>query len=92
MLLRDAQEEVRVLGTALRDSAATERDPLCSQVATASALLRSLKAEDRADWGETVEDRAKAVGILMLVALGLANEFAVDSAEALKASLLEASP
>lgn len=92
MLLRDAQEEARILYAALRDSAGDQVDPLVSQMAEAAATLETLRGTERGDWGQTPADRERAVGLMLLVALGLANELEVDSLSALKTVLLDESP
>ncbi len=92
MLLRDAQEETRVLYAALRDSAGHGGDPLVSHVAEAVATLEMLRGTERGDWGKTSTDWERAVGLMLLVALGLANELEVDSLQALRSVLLEESP
>ena len=92
MLLRGAQEEARVLYAALRDSAGDDGDPLVSHVAEAAATLETLRGTGRGEWGQTPADRNRLVGLMLLVALGLANELEVDSLAALRSVLLEESP
>jgi hypothetical protein len=92
MLLRDAQEEARVLYAALRDSVGDGGDPLVSHVAEGAATLERLRDTERGTWGQTPKDRERAVGLMLLVALGLANELEVDSLGALRSVLLEESP
>ena len=92
MLLRDAQEEARIVHAAMRGAVANDGDPQVSHVAEAAALLEILKGTDRSRWTDVIEDRTKAVGLILLTGLGLANEFEVDGSEALKSVLLEESP
>ncbi len=92
MSLRDAQEEARVLYAALRDSTGDGGDPWVSHVAEAAATLETLRATERGNWGQTPTDRERSVGLVLLVALGLANELEVDSLQALRSVLLEESP
>lgn len=42
--------------------------------------------------GQTPTDRERAVGLMLTVTLGLANELEVDSLQALRSVLLEESP
>ena len=92
MLLRDAQEEARILYTARRDSAQDGEDTLLSHMAEATAILKSLQHTERAKREQTPAQKARAVGLILLVGFGLANELEVDSLEALKSVLLEESP
>ncbi len=92
MLVRNAQEEARILYAALRDSAGDEGDPLVSHVAEAAVTIETLRGTERGNWGQTPMDRERAVGLMLLVALGLANELEVDSLQALRSVLLEESP
>jgi hypothetical protein len=92
MLLRDAQEEARVLYTALRDSAETGEDPLLSHVAEAASTLETLRGMERGNWKDLPAEQERAVGLMLLLALGLANEVEVDSLRALKAVMLKESP
>ena len=92
MLLRGAQEEARVLYAALHDSAGDDGDPLVSHVAEAATTLETLRGTGRGEWGKTPADRNRLVGLMLLVALGLANELEVDSLAALRSVLLEESP
>lgn len=92
MLVRDAQEEARILYAALRDSAGEQGDPLVSHVAEAAACLETLRGTERGQWAQTPAGWERAVGLMLLVALGLANEVEVDSVEALRSVLHEESP
>ena len=92
MLPRDAQEEARILYAALRDSAGDGGDPLVSHVAEAAATLETLRGTERGNWGQPPTDRERAVGLVLLVALGLATVLEVDSLQALRSVLLEESP
>ncbi len=84
MLVRDAQEEARILYAALRDSAGDGGDPLVSHLAEAAETLATLRGTERGNLGQTPTDRERAVGLMLLVALGLANELEVDSLQALR--------
>ena len=61
-------------------------------MAEAAATLETLRGTERGSWGQTPTDRERAVGLMLLVALGLANELEVDSLGALRSVLLEESP
>ena len=92
MLLRDAQEETRVLYAARRDSKKNKDDLLLAHMAEASSMLRTLESAKRQECGQTSEQKQRTVGLILLVGLGLANEAQVDSLEALKSVLLQESP
>ena len=61
-------------------------------MAEAVATLETLRGTERENWGKTPTDRERAVGLMLLVALGLANELEVDSLQALRSVLLGESP
>ncbi len=63
-----------------------------SHVAEAAATLETLRGTERGNWGQMPMDRERAVGLMLLVALGLATELEVDSLQALRSVLLEESP
>jgi len=92
MLLRDAQEQVRVLNAARRNSAGGQANALGSQVAEVSATLQQLAHKSPSDWKNMIRNKDKAVGLMLLVVLGVANELEVDGLEALRATLVEESP
>jgi len=50
MLLRDAQEETRIVYTARRDYAKGGEDLLLSHMTEATAILKSLKDVKRTTW------------------------------------------
>ena len=92
MLLRDAQEEARILYSALRDSTTEGNGALESHLKEALATAEKLVDAERIRWSTAVEDPSKIIGLFLLVSLGLANEFGIDSVEALRRMLLEKSP
>jgi hypothetical protein len=92
MLLRDAQEEARILFAALRNAGKGEDDLLTSHVAEAAGLLDVLKGTEPGLWCDVSAARTRTVGLVLLVGLALANALKVDSTEALKEVLLEESP
>ena len=91
MLVRDAQEEARVVYAARRGSGTDLGEPLQVHLAEATGFLDRLRRTERSQWCELGEPE-RAVGVLLLVALGLANELEVDSLEALKSVLPAESP
>jgi hypothetical protein len=91
MLLRDAQEEARVLYAALRDSVGDREDSLVSHVAEVTATLETLRGTKWGNWGQTPTDRASGVGLMLLFASGLANELEVHCLRARRSVLLEES-
>ena len=92
MLLRDAQEESRVLYVARRDSAKDAENLLLSHMTEVIAILKTLQDTKRTNWDQTPTPQKRIVGLLLMVALGLANEMEIDSLQALKSVLLEESP
>ena len=92
MLLRDAQEETRVLYAARRNSRKNSDDLLPAHMAEVSSILRTLESAKGQECGQTSEQKQRTVGLILLVGLGLANEAHVDSLEALKSVLLQESP
>ena len=92
MSLRDAQEEARIVYTAQRDYAKEGEDLLLLHMTEATIILKSLKNIERTTWDQTSTPKARIIGLLLMVALGLANEMEVDSLEALKSLLYEESP
>ena len=58
----------------------------------ATAILKSLKDVKRTTWDKTSTPKTRIVGLLLMVALGLASEMEVDSLQALKSMFLEESP
>ena len=91
MLLRDAQEEARILYIARRDSAKHSQDLLLAHMAEATTTLKTLQRTGRTKWEQAPAQRSRAVGLMLLVTLGLANEMEVDSLEAFRSLLLEES-
>lgn len=85
-MVRDAQEEVRVLYVAMRNASGDRGDPLASHVAEAAVTLEALRDTEQGNWGQTSTDPERTVGLMLLVALGLANELEVDSLQALKSA------
>ena len=92
MLLRDAQEETRVVYTARRDLTKGRSDLLLSHISEVIDILKLLKDAKKTTWAQLSTSKERTVGLLLLVALGVANETQVDSLEALKSILLEESP
>ena len=92
MLLRDAQEEVRIVYTARRDHAKSGEILLMTHITEATAILQSLKDMKQTDWNQMTTSKTRGVGLLLMVALGIANKIEIDSLQALKAVLLEESP
>lgn len=92
MLLRSAQEEARILYAARRDATSGGGDALADHVAEAAKILEFLQRTERTNWGRALPDRTRAVGLILLVVLGLAGEFEVDSLAALESEFLKESP
>ncbi len=92
MLLRDAQEETRVVYTARRGLSRGISNLLLSHISEVIDILESLKEAKKSAWAQVSTSKERTVGLLLLVALGVANETEVDSFEALKSVLLEESP
>ena len=92
MLLRDAQEQVRILYAARKHSAKDSTGMLSSNLDEAVSFLDKLQSTRKFDLKQTPDQKARAIGILLLITLGLANEWEVDSLEALKSVLLEECP
>jgi hypothetical protein len=92
MLLRDAQEQVRVLNAARRDFVGGRQHPLATDLADLAVVLERLGGGSAAVWGASIVDKEQTVGLMLLAALGVANELEVDGAEALRATLLKQSP
>ncbi len=91
MLLRDAQEEARVVYVARRDYASGPEDLLLSHITEAADIFNLLKDAKRTTWEQVSIPKTRIVGLLLMVALGLANELDVDSLCALKSVFLEES-
>jgi len=92
MLLRDAQEETRVVYTARRDLSRDRSDLLLSHISEVIDILKLLREAKKPTWDQVSTSKERTVGLLLLVALGVANETQVDSLAALKSVLLEESP
>jgi hypothetical protein len=92
MLLRDAQGETRVVYTARRDLSRNRSDLLLSHISEVIDILKLLKEAKKSAWSQVSTSKERTVGLLLLVALGVANETQVDSLEALNSVLLEESP
>lgn len=92
MLLRDAQEETRVVYTARRDFSRDRSDLLLSHISEVIDILKLLREAKKPTWARVSTSKKRTIGLLLLVALGVANETEVDSLEALKSVLLEESP
>ena len=73
MLLRDAQEESPVVYTAGRDSSTDGGDLLLSHISEAIDILESLKGAKRSAWSQVSVSMERMVGLLLLVALGIAS-------------------
>jgi hypothetical protein len=92
MMLRDAQEETRVVYAARKDLQGNRIDLLLSHISEAINILKSLQEAKPSGWAHVFSSNERSVGLLLLVALGVANETKVDSLQALKSVLLEESP
>lgn len=92
MLLRDAQEQVRILYAARKHSAKDDTGMLSSNLDEAVSFLDKLQSTRKIGRQQTPDQKTRAIGILLLVTLGLANELEVDSLDALKSVLLEECP
>ncbi len=92
MLLRDAQEETRVVYTARRDLSRDRSDLLLTHISEVIDILKLLREAKQPTWAQLSTSKERTVGLLLLIALGVANETQVDSLEALKSVLLEESP
>ncbi len=93
MLLRDAQEETQILYAARRDSRKNRDDLLLSHMAEVTAILRTLHSRGREEWNHLFfEQKQKTIALILMVALGLADEVQVDSLQGLKSVLLQESP
>lgn len=62
MLLRDSQEEVRVIFAALRNASSDGVDPLVAQLSEVAMLLNQLKEADRHDRAGVLLDKERTVG------------------------------
>ena len=91
MLLRDAQEETRILYAAKRTAPGAQRDPLLTHTSEALDVLNAV-VRTPADRLQALQDPKRAVGMLLLVGFALANDLQVDSLDAMKSILLEQSP
>jgi hypothetical protein len=67
-------------------------NPLASRVAEVSANLRQLAQRDPSEWKSVIGNKDRAFGLMLPVALGVANEVEVDGLQALQATLVEESP
>ena len=92
MLLREAQEEARIVYTARRDSATEERDALLSHICELTTVLKKLQITGPSGLVMDSRHQVRLVGLMLLAGLGLANEMNVDSLKAFKSLLLEESP
>ena len=92
MLLRDAQEQARVLYVARRDSAGNDVDLLQAHITEIISILKMLQSTNRTTWSKALSQKTRDVGLMLLVALELANEMDIDSLEALESLLYKESP
>ena len=91
MLLRDAQEQTRILYAAQRNSRRGGGDPVTRHASEAAAILETLVSEPT-NWKQSIADPTRSVALLTVGALGVANELKVDSLKALESFLVEKSP
>jgi hypothetical protein len=92
MLLRDAQEEARIVYIARQNRTKGRNDVFLSHITEVTDILESLRNTKQSDWHETDIPSARIVGLLLMVALELANKLKIDSLEALESLFLEESP
>ncbi len=92
MLLRDAQEETRVVYAARKDLQGNRSGLLLAHISEAIDILKSLQEAKSSGWDHVFSSNERTVGLLLFVAFGVANETKVDSLQALKSVLLEESP
>lgn len=92
MLLRDAQEQARVLYVARRASGGNAEDLLQTHIAEIISTLKTLQSTKRTTWPQTPSQKARDVGLMLLAALELANEMEIDSLQALESLLYKESP
>lgn len=86
------KEEARILYAARRDSRKNRDDLLLSHMAEVTAILRTLHSRGREEWNHLFEQKQRTIGLILLVALGLADEVQVDSLQGLRSVLLQESP
>lgn len=88
MLLRDAQEQARVVYAARQASAKNDEDLLQAHITEIISTLKTLQNTKPTTWPQNAKD----VGLILLVALELANEMEIDSLQALESLLYKESP
>jgi len=92
MLLRDAQEQARVIYNARQNFPDKNENLLRMHLSEVISVLEKIRMSDVLKEKVIVENLNRAVGLMLLVSLELANQLEVDSLDALKSVLLEESP
>ena len=92
MLLRDAQEQARVIYNARQNSLDKNENLLRMHLSEVISILEKIRMSDVLKEKDIVENLNRTVGLMLLVSLELANQLEVDSLDALKSVLLEESP
>lgn len=92
MLLRDAQEQVRVLYAARRDSASSSEDAFTAHLLEANDAIDGLQGLRKPTCEGHGVNPGRVVGVLLLVALETANKLNIDALAAFTDVLHTESP
>ena len=92
MLLRDAQEQVRVLYAARRDSASSSEDAFTTHLLEANDAIDGLQDLRKRTYEGHGVNPGRVVGVLLLVALETANKLNIDALAAFTDVLHTESP
>ena len=92
MLLRDAQEQARILYVAKRDSGPALEDAFTAHLREANEAIKALQEQGKPICEALGVNPSRAVGVLLLVALETANALNVDALAALTDVLHTESP
>lgn len=92
MLLRDAQEQVRILYAAKRNAVRGQGDLLSAHVREATTTLGVIQPDRGEEWKGRVADPDRFAGLLLLVAFAISNELKVDAHAAFENVLREECP
>jgi len=92
MLFRDVQEDARILYLARKNSQVGEGDLLLKHLTELSHLIQWAQNAEQKQWKNKSQNPKRLVGLMLLVALELANKMELDSLESIKEVLLDESP
>ena len=92
MLLRDAQEQARILYAAKRDSASTSENAFRAHLFEANDAIKAFQEQGKPVCEAHGMNPSRAVGVLLLVALETANELNIDALAAFTDLLHTESP